>query len=109
MENNTQQSDLTTTDYAEIASILTEQTGVKITSINAAEILINYPQAKRLFAKYGGDDTGVCDELADTIARHFLDCNWPTYGDKANMDDFIRRLKNAAKVMGYTWVDESNV
>lgn len=109
MENNTQQSDLTTTEYAEIASILTEQTGIRITSVNAAEILINYPQAKRLFAKYGGDDTGVCDELADTIARHFLDCNWPTYGDKANMDDFIGRLKNAAKVRGYTWVDESNV
>lgn len=108
MENSTQQNDLTPTEYAEIASILTDQTGVRITAVHAAEILTFYPHAKRSFAKYGGDDTGVCDQLADSIARYFLGCDWPIYGDNADMDDFIKRLKNAANVMGYTCVDESN-
>lgn len=108
MKNSTRQNDLTPTEYADIACILTSQTGVRITADHAAEILTSYPQAKRSFAKYGGDDTGVCDELADSIARYFLGCDWPIHGDNADMADFIKQLKNAAKVMGYTCDDESN-
>ncbi|HAT2714722.1 TPA: hypothetical protein I8303_003503 [Aeromonas hydrophila] len=92
--------------FSEMAEILTAQTGVVISSLQAAEIMVKHPQAQVLFTRYGADDTGVCDALADSISQYFLGHDWPLYGDKVNVDDFIIRLRNKAKEMGFTCVDE---
>lgn len=45
-------------------------------------------------------DTTPREEIANHIARYYLGRRWPTYADKANMDDWMAELLAAMKEKG---------
>lgn len=40
-------------------------------------------------------DTAPREEIVDLLALHYLGRSWPTYGEKVNMDEFMKNFYEA--------------
>ena len=95
-------------NYIATAEFLSEITGLRIDAKQAQAILSLYPQVRIKIAVYDGiSDTDVRDGLSFAAAHFFLGCEWPTYGDKVNMDEFTSLLQMQAGKMGFQQIAET--
>jgi len=90
-------------NYAATRDFLSEISGLEFTPEQTEALLDLYPRARIKVAVCNGvGDTDVRDDLSDAVALLILGCTWPTYGEQADVDEFLGMLQAQAVEMGFT-------
>lgn len=91
-------------DYNDAAKALSEAcefkfSEFKFSAIEAKALLDLYPHARIKLALYGTSDTEARGHMLGCASNHFLSCDWPTYGDKIDLNDFLKALKKICRTL----------
>ena len=86
----------------EAAAYAEEISGIAFTPEEMTTLLDLFPIERGVIATDGvhaGTDTQ--ETVSRILAAFFLGSTWPTYGDKVDINDFLRLLQTQAAQMGY--------
>lgn len=89
----------------ELAEMVNEATELALTSRQIETILKVYPTSRAEVIVHGIYDSAALDEVIDSVSHFFLCCNYPTYGDKVDIDKFLGLLKEQVSIF-YTIEEE---
>lgn len=87
----------------ETAEFISEITGLECNTSQVTLLLKLYPHVRIKIAEYNGiSDTDVRDGISQAVAHFFLGCEWPTFGDEIDIEQFVEFLKKEAIHHGFT-------
>ncbi|MBD8615597.1 MULTISPECIES: hypothetical protein [Pseudomonas] len=94
-------------NYEDAREYLTEITGLEFNCEQTESLLDLYAHVRIKLAVYDGiSDTDVRDDLSYAAAHFILGCPWPTYGEQADMEEFMVMLHAQGHALGFAKVVE---
>ncbi|QQG33943.1 hypothetical protein ZPAH1_orf00181 [Aeromonas phage ZPAH1] len=87
--------------YQKISDTLQKYAGISI-PVDKVEIIYRKNFDLLDGIEKWGMDTIEREETLNVLARFFLECEWPTYGDSVNFKEFHNRLVNEIAKFGFT-------
>lgn len=91
----------------EAAGYIAEEAGIQLSADELNNILSLYPMQRGKLARYGWGDTEVREFILDVVANFIANTRWPLGRDNVDIEDFVEKLKAAARFMGYATVAKS--
>ncbi len=89
----------------ECINAISDGTGIELTKQQLEWFLHKYDHVNAEVDRWGASDTVVSGQLSDMISKELIGRNWPTYGDKVDMDSFYEELHREATNRGYKTID----
>lgn len=94
--------------YKEALEYVKSITRISLTKEQLIDLLFFFPFYRIKLAVYGVEDTEVKSYLLNMVSSFFIGVQWPTYGDKVDMDDFMALLHKRAIEMKYEIVKKED-
>lgn len=92
------------TVIAAALEVISEESGINLTSDDLRKMLSLYPMQRGMLAGYGINHSEVREMMLDVVANFVANTRWPRYSDGVVMQDFTKNLKSAARFLGFKTV-----
>ena len=79
--------------------LLEHETGIVFTNKEVRDIICSYPYCRASIIEYGLMDTEAKSTLVSALSLLVLGCEWPNYGDKINLEEFVKVLNTKTKII----------
>jgi len=89
---------LTPTEIEEIVTYLDEEIGICLSPVQVERLFNLYPEY-RVRIIDAGMDTEAREAVSGAVAKFFLNCKWPAYGDGIDFNKFNAALQHAVPLM----------
>ncbi len=73
--------------------------GIEFSIKEVRDIICSSPYCRASVIMFGVEDTEARGSLFNALSLLILNCSWPDYGDKVNIDKFIEVLNKQIKIV----------